>query len=202
MSDRPYFGGEVALGSGTLLRKSKGETSITHTGDAVVSLSGTGTAFVYKTNDVRLQTYRAKVWTNATTGKIYYKINGGAEVLSTAISTKVGNWYLLSLDIPVTAAISSLEVGVRASSGTVLFDDFRFQPLQSSMTCYVYPPPGFDYANVASMASFDYVLNNDNLYTKYEYNEQGRVVRTYQESIQYGEKLISGNNVYYKRTDK
>ncbi len=63
-----------------------------------------------------------------------------------------------------------------------LFDDFRFQQADSEMQCYVYDPATY---------SITYVLDNDNMYTKYEYDDRGFLRRTYQESIKYGVKMIS-----------
>jgi hypothetical protein len=196
---QPFFGGEVGIGNAVVVKKSRGETTITHAGDAAISL-GTGTAFVYKTSGLRPQTYLAKVWTNSANGKIYYKINGGAEVLSTFARPIAGN-YMISIEIPITGTITSFEVGVKSAGGTILFDDFRFQPVNSRMSCYVYDARDMDYSNTGNVASVDYTLNDENLYVKYEYNEQGVLVKSFQESFKYGEKLMTESKNHYKRTE-
>lgn len=196
-----YFGGEVALGNGTVLYKSKNPGTITHTGDAVVSVT-TGQSFIYKNAPQASKPYRAAVWTNSIKGRIYYKYNNGAEQLSAAPieSKKVGAWYLLEVDLPTNvSSISSFEIGVKSSDGTaVLFDDFRYQPKAAVMTAYVQNPLNYEHDGASSV--FEYVLNNDNLYTKYEYNNKGELVKTYQETLKYGEKLISELRFNYRRS--
>jgi hypothetical protein len=182
-----YFGGEVGIASGTIV------TTSAHTGKSAVSLS-TGYSFVFKSSGLQPdKKYRASVWTNSLNGRIYYKLNGGPEVLSTApiLQKKAGAWYLLDFEIPTSATFTSLEVGVKSASGTVLFDDFRFQPADASMTCYVYNP---------DTKFTEYVLDNDNFYTRYQYNNEGLITRTYQESIKYnGEKLVSESKADFRR---
>jgi hypothetical protein len=124
----------------------------------------------------------------------------GSEVVSAAptAATKVGNWYLLNLETDVINGFTSFEVGVKSATGTVLFDDFRFQPVDAAMTCYVSNPLNFQHT--AGQNIFEYVLDNYNLFTKYEYDERGALVRTYQESLKYGVKLITESRQNYKRT--
>jgi hypothetical protein len=181
-----YFGGEVKKGSGTLVSGSA------HTGVNSISLSS-GYAFIYNTANLEAnKKYRVGVWTNSVNGRIYYKINNGAVVLSEApvMQKKVGNWYLLDMDIAAQAASFSLEVGVTTTLGSVLFDDFRFQPADAVMTCYVYNP---------NTLNTEYILDNNNLYTRYEYNDLGFMIKTYEESLKYGEKLKSEMRNDYRR---
>lgn len=196
-----YFGGEVALGNGTVLYKSKNPGTITHTGDAVVSVSA-GQSFIFKNVPQGNKAYRAAVWTNSNKGRIYYKYNNGTEQLSAAPveSKKVGAWYLLEVDLPTNvSSITAFEIGVKSSDGTtVLFDDFRYQPKAAVMTTYVQNPLNYEHDGTSSV--FEYVLNNDNLYTKYEYNNKGELVKTYQETLKYGEKLISELRTNYRRS--
>jgi hypothetical protein len=201
-ADKPYFGGEVTLGGGTVKYLSKGQTITTHTGDAVVALSS-GYAFTFKTSGLEAgKRYRTAVWTNNTNGRIYYKINGGSEVLSSAPTSSklVNGWYLIDLELPVQASAFSLEVGVKSTSGEVYFDDFRFQPSDAAMTCYVYPPSDFEFtATSSTYSNFNYVLDNDNFFTKFEHNERGLLTKTYRESFKYGVKLISESKDNYRR---
>ncbi|MBL7853226.1 MAG: hypothetical protein JNL17_02435 [Cyclobacteriaceae bacterium] len=200
-----YFGGEVGVGTGTVVSKRLGQVSETHTGDMAVSLNTNNSTFIYKSNGIKSgKAYRASVWTNSLNTRIYHRINGGAEVLSSAPTTamRVGNWYLLhqTINTPATA-ITSFEVGVKSISGSVLVDDFRFQPSQASMVCYVYDPLDFEYAPAATtFTRYEYVLDNDHLFTRSEYNERGMLVKTAIESIKYnGVKLVSENKNDYKR---
>lgn len=199
-----YFGGEVSLkgggaGNATVVKRSTG--GVSHTGESALSLSS-GSGFVYKPTGLTTnKTYRVSVWMNSTQGRIYYKLNGGATQLSVAptIVTQAGSWYLVNLNIAIGSTFTSLEVGVQSANGTtVVFDDFRFQPADAVMTCYVHNP--LDYKHTTDMTYSEYVLDNDNFYSRYLYNEKGQLYRVYKESIKYrGEKLISESNIDYRR---
>lgn len=196
-----YFGGEVAIksagGNAVVVRQSAG--GVAHTGDCALSLSS-GYGFVYKTTSLTInKTYKIRAWANSVNGRLYYKLNNGAEVLSQA-PTKQGKagWYLIELDVKPTGTFTSLEVGVKSFSGTVVFDDFRFQPANAQMVCYVQMPLTFEF--IAGGNSVSYLLNNDNLYTKYETSENGLINKVYKESIQLGgEKLVSSDQTDYRR---
>jgi hypothetical protein len=190
-----YLGGEVAKGDGTKVTKTPTGTE-THTGQfAVVVPNTNGKSFKYYRSVsqnsplVNNRVYRVSAWTNSLAGAIYYSLNGGAEQTILPVSTmKVGNWYQINAEIPVST-FSSLEVGVKSTSGTVSFDDFRFQPRDGSLTANVYDPV---------TGSVTFVLDNQNMFTQYEYNDRGQLVKTYSESFLYGVKLVSESKVNYK----
>jgi hypothetical protein len=185
-----YLGGEVAKRNGTPVYKSA-TGSETHTGQIAVQLNAGGKTFTYKpTSLTNNRVYRVSAWTNSLSGAIYYSLNNGLEQTALPVSTQqVGNWYQINAEIPV-GTFSSLEVGVKSTSGTVSFDDFRFQPRDGSLTANVYDP-------VTSAVTF--VLDNQNMFTQYEYNDRGQLVKTYSESFLYGVKLVSENKINYKR---
>jgi hypothetical protein len=179
-----FFGGEVALGNGTVV------SSATHTGVNALQLSS-GYGFIYKPTGLKPnRIYRAAVWSNSNNGRIYFKLNNGAEQISLVPTKQVGGWYLSELEIPVGTTFTSLEVGVKSASGTVLFDDFRFQPIDAAMSANVL---------MQSTGALQYVLDNNNLFTKYEYNDRGLIIKTYKESFLYGVKLVSETKDNYKR---
>jgi hypothetical protein len=190
-----YLGGEVAKGDGTKVTKTPTGTE-THTGQfAVVVLNTNGKSFKYYRSVsqnsplVNNRVYRVSAWTNSPAGAIYYNLNNsGEQTVLPLIEKKVGNWYQINAEIPV-GTFSSLEVGVKSTSGTVSFDDFRFQPRDGSLTANVYDP-------VTGAVTF--VLDNQNMFTQYEYNDRGQLVKTYSESFLYGVKLVSESKVNYK----
>jgi hypothetical protein len=97
------------------------------------------------------------------------------------------------VDIPIPSTFSSFEVGVTSTSGTVSFDDFRFQPRDGALQANVYD---------ASTGRLTYTLGNDNLYTRYQYDSRGVLMQTYVESIKYnGERLVSQQKDNYKRNN-
>jgi hypothetical protein len=195
-----FFGGEVSLGSGNVV------SNPYHTGKSSLSLS-TGYGFVFNTSGdiLKNKTYKASVWASSVNGKIYYKVNNGSEVIPTqtvsqAINVPGGTWYKIDVSIPVGNLTNpSLEVGVKSSTGTLMyFDDFRFQPADAVMSCNVYPPLNFEF--VTDFKTYTYTLDNDNLYTKQEISADGLNVKTYVESIQYqGEKFVLESKRDYRR---
>jgi hypothetical protein len=185
-----YLGGEVAKGDGEQVNKNRGNE--VHTGNVSLQLSS-GKGFVFKTGVLRnLKTYRASVWTNSVNGRLYY--DNGTETVSPAPLTtkKVGDWYLLEMEIKTSDQPNQvLEVGVKTVNGSeVLFDDFRFQPAEAAVIANVYDPV---------TEQLTHTLDNQNMFTRYEYNDKGQLVRTYQETFTYGVKLISEKKVNYRR---
>ncbi len=181
-----FFGGEVARGSGNVGTLAGG--ALCHTGNASIQLT-TGHSFIYKPYSLTTgRTYRAQVWATSTNGAIYYIDNNGTEQTPNPISvSQVGVWYRIVTDIPSNA----IEVGVKTTGGTVSFDDFRFQPRDGGLQANVYD---------ASTGYLTYTLGNDNLYTRYQYDDRGILMKTFTESIKYnGERLITERKDDYKR---
>ena len=80
-----------------------------------------------------------------------------------------------------------------SASGEVYYDDFRLLPLVSSMSSYVYNEWG----------ELWYILGANNLASRFEYDDAGRLIKTYTEvidnnTITGGFKLMNENNYNYK----
>jgi|GEM_PF-1688542 len=130
------------------------------------------------------QKYRLSCWMHqsdaAHQGQLYAQVDGtDMKVASIASSTtkQAGEWYLVSLLVDLPASGQQVTVGCRAGtagSTPVYIDDFRFQPLLASTTAYVYDP---------ASAQLTYVLDNDNLFTHYEYDAAGKVTRISKEVL-------------------
>ncbi|QKG59088.1 hypothetical protein GKZ68_20620 (plasmid) [Hymenobacter sp. BRD128] len=197
-----HFGGEVIAADGTVV------SAPTHTGFYSLQLNGGQKGFVYRAQagrDMLLgKTYRVSAWANAnaTGGKLYASLNGSrlAESSLTSVTTKkAGAWYLLSLlvTVPASASGQTIEFGC-ANDGTAAanFDDFRVAPLTSTVTSRVYDPRS---------NRLLYSLDNDNLFTHYEYTPTGRLKRVYQETLDASgtgntaEKLVKEYNFNYAR---
>lgn len=186
-----YLGGEVAKGNGTPVYKNTGNE--VHTGNVALQLSS-GKGFVFTTGILRnFKTYRASVWTNSAQGRLYFGVNG-IETSSQApqATKKISNWYLLEMEMRTDDIVNPVfEVGVKTADGSVVyFDDFRFQPTEAAVVANVYDP---------ITEQLTHTLDNQNMFTKYEYNEKGQLVRTYQETFGYGVKLVSEKKVNYRR---
>ncbi|MNG81703.1 hypothetical protein D3C79_403600 [compost metagenome] len=169
--------GEVSKGQGTV------STGAFHTGSKSLSLAAGATGFEYNVPIANLtskRTYVASVWVrNVTNGKVtlYYDIDGVAIAapLNSAQSTKKsGVWNLVNVEIPISGG-TQLKVYVK-NEGTVasFVDDFRFHPKNTSATAYVYD---------SFSGELTYILDHLNLYTRFEYDAMGRLVRTYKEQF-------------------
>lgn len=200
-----HFGGEV---SGKTYRSN----TYAHTGKYSIALSGSPKQLFHMNKNIAgrsdfefLKKYRASVWVHQdfiTQARLYYVlINDGnnavvstAEVYGNTNLTKAGDWYLLPLDFSVPAtALSSVTLKIMAAntgSGSVYVDDFRFHPQESSVNSYVYDP---------QTRQVTYILDNENFYTRFEYDPLGRLIATYKETIN-GEKKV--NDYYYNYARK
>src|SRR5690606_15747543 len=115
-----FFGGEISKGS---MSMDKTEDAVRHTGHYAGSLGGSSKGFIYKAKGSELttgRTYRISVWAhknNVNSAKIYYKVNGGQEIIQGYDpNKKAGDWYQLNLEIPIGEDITSLEAGCYNSS--------------------------------------------------------------------------------------
>ncbi len=178
-----HFGGEVRDG---------GQRSplYAHTGAYCAKMLPGQTGFTYKAAlgaDVRGgRKYRLSCWVYQPAGaaqqaQLYARLDGqdlGVASLSSASTKQAGNWSLLNLLVDVPTAGRQLTVGCRhagtADAQPVYVDDFRFQPLLAPTTAYVYDPQS---------AQLTYVLDNDNLFTHYEYDAAGKVKRIFKEVL-------------------
>jgi hypothetical protein len=165
--------------------------SYTHTGKYSLMVGGAQTGFSYtlKSSTADLtKKYRASVWvyaageteTQADLNRIelFYHINNGTTVAvhPTLQKSKSKHWYVMNLDV-VPDGVNDIVIGVRNNaSRAIYFDDFRVHPLNASMLSYVY-----DDAD----ETLDYILDQNNFYTHFEYDAMGRLVRTSKELLNY-----------------
>ncbi|SHI32516.1 hypothetical protein [Aquimarina spongiae] len=82
-----------------------------------------------------------------------------------------GNWVQLNHYFEVPAV--GLTAYVTSASGTIYFDDFRMLPANSSIMTYVYN----------DWDELTHIIGSNNLATKYEYDDVGRLRKTYVETI-------------------
>lgn len=182
-----HFGGEVRDGG-------QQSSDQAHTGRFSSLLTAANpSGFTYKAvagdaNDLSTnRTYRASAWvynadpaTLATNGaRLYVSVNGTNQEVGVADpSTKrAGKWYLLNLyvDLPASAAGQLVVAGCRNAGTTPTYvDDFRFHPVDAPLQATVYDPTTRQPA---------FTLDNDNLYTRYQYDEAGKLVKVYKEVL-------------------
>lgn len=213
MSPVYHFDGEV---TGVNYRFASTSTIKAHTGNYMAALpaSTIGPAFVAKennvisgliTNEKGLQTgrtYRAAVWIHKDSpanaqlvahltgtlsdGSI---VNNYLNIAKSASTVQSGDWFLLALNIEVPKEYKStggqfndLRVYLNNPGTTnAYFDDFRVHPVDAQMSAYVYDK---------KRGLVTHVLDNENFYTRYLYDEAGRIIESYLETIE-GEKIVS-----------
>lgn len=187
--------GEVFKGAGTV------SSSAFHTGSKSLSVPANANGFEYTVPISGLtagRIYQASVWVkNSANGNVnlYYDIDGTIKsaALNSAQSTKKsGDWSLVNLEIPITTG-TQLKVYVKNDGTAASFiDDFRFHPKNVSASAYVYD---------SFSGELTYILDHLNLFTRFEYDAMGKLVRTYKE--QFGRTPYKTNEyqINYGRTN-
>jgi hypothetical protein len=182
--EQPKIGSFISqyeLGNNIFLATSNGATWVqekAHTGVTSLRAAPGQQAFLFSTGNSQCNTYRASVWSSQPDGKIKYHVDGGAAQTPVVKNTgKAGDWYLLEADISGVSGYDNVRIWCEGgSSSQTYFDDFRIHPYQAAMTSYVYNNWG----------ELTHILDNNNLYTEYKYDEMGRLKETYKESFQAG----------------
>jgi hypothetical protein len=198
-SEMAFSGAEDANGS-------QSNNSFVHNGDGVISsdYAHTGTqslllgasagnrGFVYSVPTSNLtpgRNYIASVWVKPSIGaqstvNLCYDINGvvkGTSIASGSSTKVAGGWYLINLNINGSDIIAGNTLDVYCINNDpsipAYVDDMRFQPSNAQTTAYVYDP---------FSGELKYVLNNNDLYTRYDYDAMGRLSAIYKEKIGVG----------------
>jgi hypothetical protein len=177
------FSCNISLGNGIV------DNLTAHTGTKSLAINPGGQGFIYQVGRLKLEVepkdYLVSVWVkpsggNVSNARLYYQIDGGTPVLNNPVFDKTAaGWYLINMRVPAAAIASSnstLTIGCKnvGGKGSLNFDDIRFQPLNSTATSYVYD-------NFSG--ELTYILDNNNIYTKYQYDAAGRLIKTYREVL-------------------
>ncbi|MEM9857749.1 MAG: hypothetical protein AAF843_10345 [Bacteroidota bacterium] len=178
--------GDVNKGNGQLanIRSHTGQYSL------VVPSGGEGFNYTIPASSVDVNNkYFASVWMylpgNAESASeiddadLYYEINGVRTSISPELlQNKSKSWYLVNLMIEPNG-VNDIKVGVvNGTSRGVYLDDFRVHPVNSTMTSYVYD-------NLTDRLI--YILDADNLYTHFEYDFHGRLIKTTKEHMNFSD---------------
>ncbi len=102
------------------------------------------------------------------------------------------NWYLIRMEIDPSDAVGDIEVTCENASAqrAVYFDDFRVCPVDAFMTAFVYD---------RHTTRTEFILDGDNLYTRYEYDDAGRLVRVTKEKFGINEHVLGEQKINYGR---
>lgn len=173
--------GTVVIGSGT-----------SHTGEKSLRVGAGGNkGMVYQVNSSALTSgrdYYAAVWVKGVNSassdvKLYYQVNNSMKQQSISSSSslkKAGEWTLIQLKVngsDITGSANDLiTIGCRNDHASLdaYLDDFRFQPIGASSIAYIYD---------SFSGELTYQLDNSNLYKHFEYDQVGRLTKTYQEKM-------------------
>lgn len=85
----------------------------------------------------------------------------------------IDDWQRIDEVITVPVGANGIKIGLYCKSGTCLFDDIRFIPVDGSMISYVYDP-----VTLRLVAQLD----ERNYATLYEFDEEGKLIRTKKET--------------------
>lgn len=116
-------------------------------------------------------------------------IDGAEEQIAIASAAKKSNgWYLVELEVQASGN-SDLELILEneGSNRSFFVDDFRFHPLDGNFTSYVYDK---------NTNRLNYILDKDNLYTEFEYDESGRLKRTWKERMGFSTAQLLNESFY------
>ena len=164
-------------------------TGKTHTGSGSILVRNNQNGVVYEPTIGSIdgtKPYRASVWATSPNVGLYYCVDENTAQAVTVVGRAdrgANGWYQINLDIPpIGSGHSSLRVGVWNGTGQEVYvDDFRFQPTNAQTTAYVYDQKTGQVA---------YLLDNNNLYTRYQYDAAGRLTKVSRETFKYQAKLV------------
>lgn len=137
--------------------------------------------------------YRVSVWVHENNYENTRVINGGNQInYSEAETVFAGDWVQLNFNVDLTSS-SDRKIDLTTTSGTAHFDDFRTYPIDASVNSYVYN----------EWDELTHILGANNLASKFEYDDAGRIIREYKEvgdagNLTGGFKLVKEHKYTYK----
>lgn len=156
-------------------------TSYYHTGNySIAATSNSNFGVVMKNGQHRAGKYKVSVWVEkANADKA--RINNNGTITNFTESYPAGNWVLKTGYVNINSSAYSIYV-TSADTSTVYFDDLMIRPISSSITGYVYN----------EWNELTYIIGNNGLATKFEYDTAGRLLKSYTEIIDDSSNGISG----------
>ncbi|SHH27804.1 hypothetical protein [Flavobacterium defluvii] len=167
-NDGNWIDPEISVSNTSMLNP-----SIFHTGKQSVETTSTSKMTVsMKNNEHRAGKYKLSVWVEkSNAAKAAVKLNNTIVPL---ISDNIiaGNWQLKTAYIQLTSAASTIDL-CSLDTSKVYFDDLMIRPVFSSISGYVYN----------EWDELTYIIGNNGLATKFEYDSAGRLIKTSVEVI-------------------
>ncbi|MCZ8023318.1 MAG: hypothetical protein O9302_09410 [Cyclobacteriaceae bacterium] len=163
----PSFGGNIYF-SGTRT------SDLAHTGSYSIKANANTPAFTYSFVP-NLKTYIVNYWTShENASSVYCQIDSSSPVsVNTRKIGSAGNWHLMEASITINENADRLKIWCQSNVSNTYFDDFRVVPKDATITSYVYNNWG----------ELSHILNDNHLYTKFQYDDMGRLESTYKETL-------------------
>nr|WP_299167134.1 hypothetical protein [uncultured Allomuricauda sp.] len=188
--DSGFFSGGVQRGTSSL-------STTAHTGSHALQVDSGESAFQVSVENGSGATrgYKISLWAlTSTYSNVRVNVGGSTITFDPDEVISAGNWTQLNF---YTDIQNTKTVYATASGSTVTIDDFRVHPVEVDMTSYVYN----DWDELIA------ILGRTNLATKFEYDEVGRLIRTFAEigntpSFTGGFKKVSENKYNHKVTNE
>lgn len=170
-------------------------SSYSHTGNVCIETSSSWIFNVSMKNlEHREGRYKLNVWVKANSAsKALLKVNG-TTVDFVDDYIVAGNWRLKTAYFNLPSSACSITLNSSDTSTRVYYDDLMIRPIASSITGYVYNEWG----------ELSYIIGNNGLASKFEYDAAGRLIKTYSEFIDADNYGYSGfklmkTNTYHNR---
>jgi len=144
-----------------------------HTGKKSVETTSLSKLTVsMKNGEHKLGKYKISIWVEKNNAaKAILKVNNNVvNFLSDNIFA--GNWQLKTAFVQLPKSACTIEL-YSLDNSKVYFDDLMIRPVTSSIKGYVYN----------EWDELTYLINNNGLATKFEYDKGGRIIKTYSEII-------------------
>lgn len=153
-----------------------------HTGKkSVATTSSSQFGVAMQSDQHRAGKYKVSVWVEKTNlSKAVLKVNG-TSVSFQSDNILAGNWQLKTAYITVPAGACTVYLNSLDASN-VYYDDLMIRPVASSITGYVYN----------EWDELTHIIGNNGLATRFEYDNAGRLIKTYSEVIDDPANLVTG----------
>ena len=204
-SEMFYTGGEYIDNTNTWLDfEVKGVNisrtkALSHTGGySILTNSSSEFGVKMKANEHRVGKYKLSVWVhkaNVASARVKMGVSGTPTNFNGETYT-AGDWVLKTHYFDITnAAVDVYPIVNSVNASKVYYDDLMIRPVASSITGYVYN----------TWDELTHIIGNNGLATRFEYNDAGKLVKTFVEvindtpnGISGGFKLVKTNEYHYK----
>jgi len=183
-----FCDGETKTPAGVSVVTNSTNYGAPHTGDYMLELDIGAEVEIYKmdlanddiyTGGTAGQTYFASMWIETNSpilNNFTVQIDGGAKTPPTKIADGANGWALYGLAFDISNINSTVLFRIYSSflaTEKPVFDDFRVHPIDAGMTSNVYDQ---------HTGQLRFILDKDNFFTEYEYDDAGRLQATYKEN--------------------